>query len=251
MSEDFLLRASQAYRAGYKIVQGHRTAKNKNTPFALLDAANEEIGNHIFRTGHRTLGLSSALIGSGMVFDYQLYKSYMADIHDVAGEDKLLEVNLLRDGHVIEFMKGAYVYDEKVANSQTFGKQRTRWIGAQLYFLKHYFLEGVKKLITKGNIDFFDKCFQMALIPKLFLIAILGVLGLASLLWDIRPWWQLMAVHYLAMLISVPRSLYNKNLLQALFNIPKAVFALVGSILRINSKTASTFEVTEKGQDKD
>jgi len=33
---------------------------------ALLDGISEEINNNIFRKGHQTLGLSSALIGSGM-----------------------------------------------------------------------------------------------------------------------------------------------------------------------------------------
>ena len=251
MATDFLRRASETFRAGYRIIQGHRTAKNTNTPFAILDAANEEIGNHIFRKGHRVLGLSSALIGSGMVFDFMIYKNYMADILDVAGEDKLLELNLLRDGQVIEYLQGAYVYDEKVSNSQTFGKQRTRWIGAQLYFLKNYFFEGLKLLFTKGNLDYFDKCFQMALVPKVMMIALLGVLGFISWFWSaLLPWWQLMLLHYIAMLVSVPKKLYNRNLIAAIFNIPKAVFALIFSILRINKKTASTFEVTEKGQDK-
>ena len=251
MATDFLKKASATFRAGYPIIQGHRTAKNKNTPFALLDAANEEIGNHIFRKGHRVLGLSSALIGSAMVFDFELYKKYMADILDVAGEDKLLELNLLRDGQVIEYLQGAYVYDEKVSNSQTFGKQRTRWIGAQLYFLKNYFFDGLRLLVTRGNIDYFDKCFQMALVPKVMMIALLGFLGVVSWFWSaLLPWWQLMLVHYAAMLISVPKSLYNRDLVTAIFNIPKAVFTLIFSILRINKKTASTFEVTEKGQDK-
>jgi hypothetical protein len=49
-------------------VQGHRTAKNTNNSWAILDAISEEINNNIFRKGHRVLGLSSAIIGSGMAF---------------------------------------------------------------------------------------------------------------------------------------------------------------------------------------
>ena len=61
-------------------MQGHRVAKNHNTNLATLDAVSEEINNNIFRSGHRAIGLSSALIGSGMAFDYELIKSEMAKI---------------------------------------------------------------------------------------------------------------------------------------------------------------------------
>lgn len=54
-------------------VQTHRIAKNMNNDMALLDAVSEEINNTIFRLGHAKLGLSAALIGSGMAFRYDLF----------------------------------------------------------------------------------------------------------------------------------------------------------------------------------
>ncbi|MFA8437177.1 MAG: glycosyltransferase family 2 protein, partial [Marinifilaceae bacterium] len=78
------------------IIQTHRTAKNQNTPFAILDAISEEINNHVFRKGQRTIGLSAALIGSGMVFDYPLLKNLMTNITAIGGFDKELEVAILK-----------------------------------------------------------------------------------------------------------------------------------------------------------
>ena len=95
MANDFINQMNQAFNQGFIAVQGHRLAKNTNTHFAVLDALSEEINNHIFRRGHRVLGLSAALIGSGMAFDYQLYKSLMRQI-DSFGEDKELEHKLLQ-----------------------------------------------------------------------------------------------------------------------------------------------------------
>ncbi len=249
MAHFFLRKISDAFKSGYSIIQAHRTAKNKNTPMAILDAANEEIGNHIFRKGHRNMGLSSALIGSGMVFEYGLYKKYMSRITDTAGEDKLLEMLLLKDGHTIEFYENAFVYDEKVSTTRNFGKQRTRWLGAQWYFFKHFFFDGLKNLLLKGNVDYFDKCFQMALIPKVLLIGLLGIIGLVNFFtdWLTYNWVLLTSLYYAAMFVSVPIRLYNRDLLRAIAHIPVAIFALVGSILRINKKTATHFEVTEKG----
>ena len=53
----------------YDAIQCHRCAKNANNDVAVLDGASEEINNTIFRKAHNRLGLSSALIGSGMCFN--------------------------------------------------------------------------------------------------------------------------------------------------------------------------------------
>lgn len=248
MEKDFLKKADKAFRAGYKIIQGHRTAKNTDTVFSFLDAANEEIGNHIFRKGHRVLKLSSALIGSGMIFDYHLFKRYMEKIADVAGEDKLLEMMLLKDNQLIEYLPDAIVYDEKVASSKVFGKQRTRWIGAQLYFFRKHFIDGLKQLFAKGNINYFDKCFQMALIPKVILIGFLGAIALISLLIpEVSKKWIIITIaYYIAMIIAVPARMHGKNMFVAILHIPKAIFVLLLSILKINKQTAVRFEVTDK-----
>jgi len=74
METDFISKINNAFDNDFQIVQGHRVAKNTNTSFAILDAISEELNNHIFRKGHRALGLSSALIGSGMAFNYVVQK---------------------------------------------------------------------------------------------------------------------------------------------------------------------------------
>ncbi len=247
MAPDFLVKMNQAYNQGLKVIQGHRTAKNQNTSFALLDAINEEIGNSIFRKGHRVWGVSSALIGSGMAFDYEYFKKIMSDIEDVAGEDKLVELKVLKEKEPIEYIEDAYVYDEKVSNAQNFSKQRTRWVGVQIYFFKNYFWDGVKELFTKGNIDYFDKVFQMFLIPKVLLIGLMGFLGVLSIFTPLHEaWTNFMIIYFLSLLLAVPRRFYNKRLLVAVLNIPKAILFMVLGILKITKSTASKFEVTEK-----
>jgi len=75
MATDFLKKINAAFEYDFIAVQGHRTAKNTNNSWAVLDAISEEINNNIFRKGHRVLGLSSAIIGSGMAFRYDYFKS--------------------------------------------------------------------------------------------------------------------------------------------------------------------------------
>ena len=78
----------------YDAIQCHRCAKNANNDVAVLDGASEEINNTIFRKAHNRLGLSSALIGSGMCFSYKLFRENVFKL-STAGEDREMEALLL------------------------------------------------------------------------------------------------------------------------------------------------------------
>jgi cellulose synthase/poly-beta-1,6-N-acetylglucosamine synthase-like glycosyltransferase len=158
IADGFLHAVNNAFEQGYEAVQGHRTAKNTQTPFALLDACTEEINNHIFRRGHVAIGLPSALIGSGMAFDWKLFVSLLEDIGDTSGEDKELEFRIVRLRKKIAFLDGEYVYDEKVAKTDVFSQQRSRWLATQVEFFEKYFIEGQRKC-----------CFFQQSIPNLFI----------------------------------------------------------------------------------
>jgi cellulose synthase/poly-beta-1,6-N-acetylglucosamine synthase-like glycosyltransferase len=71
----------------------------------MLDAISEEISNNIYSKGHRAIGMSSRLAGSGMAFSYQLYKD--TSTIDSVAEDKELELNLLRRGYKFEYRDDA------------------------------------------------------------------------------------------------------------------------------------------------
>jgi len=236
MANDFISRINQAFSRGFIAVQGHRMAKNRNTSFAVLDSVSEEINNHIFRKGHRVLGLSSALIGSGMGFDYKLFKSYMAGI-DSFGEDKELEINLLRDNITIEYCENANVYDEKVQKSKTFVTQRTRWLANQFIYARENFGSSLVQLFRNHNFDFFDKVFQQLLPPRIFLLGFLIIFTLTSLIlqqfyfqW---LWIGLTAVCIMSLMISIPRPLYNLDTLKAVFSLPQGFFFMLLSLFRI------------------
>lgn len=105
----FLDRINNAFYSGCSALQTHRVAKNRNTSTAVLDAVSEEINNSIFRKGHTRLGFSSGLIGSGMAFDYELFKeSIMLAKH--VGVDKQLELILLKQNIYIEYLEDVYTY---------------------------------------------------------------------------------------------------------------------------------------------
>jgi cellulose synthase/poly-beta-1,6-N-acetylglucosamine synthase-like glycosyltransferase len=246
----FLHAVNNAFEQGYQAVQGHRTAKNFQTPFALLDACTEEINNHIFRRGHVAVGLPSALIGSGMAFDWNLFVELLTDIGDTSGEDKELEFRLVRLRKQVAFLDGEYVYDEKVAKTDVFSKQRSRWLATQVEFFEKYFIEGWVQLF-KGNVAFFNKVFQTYLFPRVMLVAVLGLwlvfcYFFASQLFLFSL--GLFIALAFSLLLGIPAKWYNKQLLMAFLQIPIAMISIVKASLNIG-KARKQFIHTPHGED--
>lgn len=235
IADGFLHAINNAFDQGYEAVQGHRTAKNTQTPFALLDACTEEINNHIFRRGHVAVGLPSALIGSGMAFDWKLFVSLLEDIGDTSGEDKELEFRLVRLRKKVAFLDGEYVYDEKVAKTDVFSQQRSRWLATQVEFFEKYFIEGWFQLF-KGNVAFFNKVFQTYLFPRVMLVGVLG-------LWLVFTFFfssqflnfsiGLFLALAIALMLGIPSKWYNKQLLKAFLQIPIALVSMLKAMLKI------------------
>jgi cellulose synthase/poly-beta-1,6-N-acetylglucosamine synthase-like glycosyltransferase len=237
MAEDFITKINRAFQTGYIAVQGHRVAKNMDTNFAILDAISEDINNHIFRKGSRIMGVSSAIIGSGMAFEYGFFKKMMADVHAIGGFDKEIDLKMCRDGITIEYLEDAYCYDEKVQKAEVFQNQRRRWLSAQLVYFKRFFFKSIVALFTKGNIDFFSKAFHTFLPPRILLLGFMGMIFLISLIFYPAPmailWIKLFALVVITFIISIPRKFYNKKTLGAIISLPKGFFLMFLSLIKV------------------
>ncbi len=237
MEKDFLAKLNDAFSYPYQAIQAHRIAKNLNTNFAILDAISEEINNNIFRKGHRKIGLSSALIGSAMAFRYDFFKDLMADVEVVGGFDKELELRLLYDNHIIHYLDDAYVLDEKVQNVKVFSRQRRRWLSAQFHYFGKHFLPAIKALISKGNIDYFNKAFQYVQLPRILLLGLLILISFVSLF--INPllltiiWLSAALLIIAALLFATPLRFYNLKTLKALLALPVGFAFMFLSLLSI------------------
>lgn len=235
MTQGFLHAVNDAYEQGYQVIQGHRTAKDFKTPFALLDACTEEINNNIFRRGHVAVGLPSALIGSGMAFDWNLFVNYLKDIGDTSGEDKELEFRIIRDKKDVAFLDKKYVLDEKVAKTDVFSQQRSRWLAMQVEFLEKYFIEGWFQLF-KGNIAFFNKVFQTYLFPRVMLVAVMVLWLIVSFVFSsehLNYSIGLFLALAFSLLLSIPSKWYNKQLLMAFLQIPGAIISMLKAMFKI------------------
>ncbi len=237
MEEGFIRKLNNGLSNGFFGVQGHRVAKNLNTSVAILDAASEEINNHIFRRANRALGLSSSLIGSGMAFDYKEFKKIMSGIEAIGGFDKELELYMTKNRLVIDYIEDAFVYDEKVQSFDNFSNQRKRWLSAQFLYLRRSFGSAVKHLFVNGNIDFFNRSFQHIFLPRVLLLGSLSLFFMLSLIIDRSVytliWTGLFTTICLTLLLAVPRKMYNMQTLNAILYLPKGVWLMFKALLSI------------------
>ncbi|NLI35057.1 MAG: glycosyltransferase [Bacteroidales bacterium] len=219
---NFLSEINKMRVSGAKAIQVHRRGIINDSPIALLDDVSEEINNGIFRKGHQTLGLSSALTGSGMAFDYTWFKSNIGKANS-AGEDKELEIMLLNQRIQILYSDKLYVFDKKTDKQATISKQRKRWMASQ-YSLVLTSIPYLGKALFSLNISYADKIIQWILPPRLIQLALIFGITLVMLIFlnfsHSEKWLYLSLAQILAMLISIPSHCWNKKLIFSLTQAP-------------------------------
>ena len=210
---EFLERVNDAYEtSGTKVIQMHRMSRNRDTSMARLDTIFEEINNSIFRRGHNAIGLSASLNGSGMVYDFEWFKSHIMKVKTV-GEDKELEAMILREGIFIDYFENIHVYDEKTRGSRDFNSQRGRWAATQLHALVDN-LRYLPSAVLNHRYDLVDKLIQWIMVPRTILMSIILVMGilLPFIYFSLAiKWWVAGAVVMFAFSLATPDHLVDEN----------------------------------------
>ncbi|MDP9042060.1 MAG: glycosyltransferase family 2 protein, partial [Bacteroidota bacterium] len=224
----------------------HRTAKNKNSEVALLDAMSEEININLFRRGPAVAGLSAAPIGSGMAFKTGLIRDIFSsrEFLESPGEDREIDMQLMRRKIKMEFLDDALVYDEKVSTARVFEKQRVRWLEAQVSHVRRFFDTDMKK--AQKTVLFFNKFFQNLLLPRVLTVMVFIVVAILLLVqyflqfYLLAPsaliWVAMMVLYLLTLLISIPRIFYNAKTLRALTRLPLLMYAMMRAVLQMKKK---------------
>ena len=243
----FLEQLNTECAKGYKAIQCHRCAKNNDNDIAVLDGVSEEINNTIFRKAHNRIGLSSALIGSGMCSNFQWFKENVYKL-TTAGEDRELEALLLQQKVYIKYEPDIHVFDEKVSNKDNFQKQRLRWMTAQIQSLFRM-LPYIPKAILTFNLDFIDKTIQQALIPRSMLVVLIFAMSLLMTLvsktWCIK-WWCLFLAVCIALYIATPKQLRRHSVFGKILSLPTLVWKMILNILKIDRKNTDFIHTTHE-----
>jgi cellulose synthase/poly-beta-1,6-N-acetylglucosamine synthase-like glycosyltransferase len=175
------------FQKGYRVVQSDFKAKNTETPIALMDAVGDLYNFFVDREMRMELGFSSAIWGAGIAFERKLYEG-ISYLDNLGGFDKKLQIHLATAVEKIAFAKEAVLYDEKIVDAAALQRQRTRWISAQMKYMRQnlkFFLRALFKL------DFNRIYFGFANIrPPLFMTIGTAILFMiVDLFW--RPWLSL------------------------------------------------------------
>lgn len=209
----FLEQVNDAFEnAGTKAIVTHRLPKNLDTTSARLDAIFEEINTSIFRRGHITIGLSAAISGSGVVFEYDWFKRNIMRVR-TEDEAKELEALLLRQRIFLDYYDDIYVYDEKSRRTSDFSRRRRRWAIAQYRNLLRNILH-LPSAILNRHYDYADKIIQWLLIPRLATVAI--ILAMSIVLPFIYftlviKWWIVGTILGFSFCFATPNHLVDNN----------------------------------------
>jgi cellulose synthase/poly-beta-1,6-N-acetylglucosamine synthase-like glycosyltransferase len=245
MMPGFLEKINTAFQKGVKCVQGHRTAKNRNTSIAVLDGISEEMNNHLFRKSQRAIGLSSSLIGSGMAFEFptllRIYNKH--GILDNPACDREVDFEMMKAGITIEYLQDAVVLDEKVSRQDVFENQRRRWLESQLSHLKLFFSKNER--VHRKSKDYWNKLFINLIPPRIFFIVIFLLIFVICFLQyfthsditgiKIRCWSLLFAAYVVAMIAAIPSSFMKLSTVAAFFHFPSLLITYLRAAFTVKS----------------
>jgi cellulose synthase/poly-beta-1,6-N-acetylglucosamine synthase-like glycosyltransferase len=233
---EYINQLNLSFQQGYIAVQGVRKAKNLDTIYACLDAV-QDIYYHFYdREVLFGIGSSCTLAGSGMAFATQLYRDCLEHLDITgAGFDKVLQIEILKQGHRIAFAKNAIVYDEKTSHPEQLVKQRARWFNTSFRYAKL----GLN-LMLRGLFHLNWSQFMFGLMflrPPLFLIVLSSfVLMVANLFVSatlVYGWLVAFALFAAAVLIALVLSKAEKRIYRSLAGIPVFVFYQILSLFKV------------------
>lgn len=241
---EFLKETNKYLTNDFVAVQGKRKAKNLNTNNACLDSANETYYNFTDREFNFLFWSSSALAGSGMTFEVEVYKESLSDKNIVGGFDKILQYEVVNSGKRIAFAHKAVVYDEKVADSKQVVKQRTRWINS---WFKYAYM-GVK-LFFKGILTFnFNKAiFSLMLLRAPLFIVVLGGVIFSVPAFIINPYLSVLLlisvfVFVVSFMVIMRISRVDRRIWKSMYSIPLFILYQLLSLFKIKKANKSFLE---------
>ena len=238
-----------------KLIEG-KDGKGGIDPSAILattftvKAANElkeRIRGKLLEMGRPEMAqkVSSALIGSGMCFSYLWFSRHVGHLSS-AVEDRELEALLMRQGIYIHYAEDIYVMDEKVSSSDNFQRQRLRWMTGQIQTLL-LMLPHVPKAMLQGNINYLDKTFQQALIPRslllVFIVLFSAIMLVAAPARSVK-WLMLLGLLVVTLLVAIPRRMRNRELLVRALAFPRLAWHMVSNLLHIDTSNKEFLHTT-------
>ena len=183
-----------------------------------------------------------------MAFNYQWFYRNVKNLK-TAGEDKELEILLLKQRIFIEFLDHVYVYDEKTQDEKSFYKQRRRWLATQFAQWGRVFKDLPSAIFT-GNIDYSDKLIQWLLPPRLILFGGIIIMGMLAQIidWPLAlKWWGLFIIIGITLCLGIPNKMVDDEFKKSINKLPVLFFIMVINLFRLRGANKK-FIHTQKTQ---
>lgn len=210
---EFLEQLNEAYEsAGTRAIVTHRMPRNRDTSSARLSNIFEEINNSVFRRGHIALGLSSALMDSGVAYEFNWYKKHIMKVRGTA-EDKELEAMLIHQQIYVDYFDQVYIFSENKREVEDFNRQRRHWVIEQ-------FKTGIRNIrylpaaLFNRQYDWADKIIQWMILPRsiLFPIVFIMCLVLPFIYFTLAmKWWIVTVIWGFSLAFATPNVLVDKH----------------------------------------
>lgn len=242
---EFLHQMNDAYEsAGTKAIQTHKLSLNRDTVTARLSAVFEEINNSIFRRGHISVGLPTAMQSSGNAFDFNWLKEYLQYAKPYWA-DKELEATLTRQHIYIDYFDNIFVYGEKSREADDFNRQHLGWILAQwkTIFRNIRFLPAA---IMNRHYYLLDKLIQWMLIPRMIMMLVIIVMCIIVpfiYMTAALKWWALFAIVVLIFAIATPNYLVDEKWNRTFFLVPLVLLSSVLNKFSLGRKILSKIDL--------
>ena len=245
VESEFLQQMNDAYEsAGTKAILAHKVSLNRDTVTARLSAVFEEINNSIFRRGHISLGLPAAMHSSGMVFDFEWFKSYL-QVAKPSWADKELEAMLTRQHIYIDYFDNIFVYGEKSREADDFNRQHRNWIWAQF----KTFIRNVRYLPTalmNRHYYLLDKLIQWMLIPRMIMMLIIMAMCVIVpfiYMTAALKWWILFGIVVLIFALATPNYLVDEKWDRTFFMVPIVLLSSIFNKFSLGRKLLNKFDL--------
>lgn len=253
LDKSFLSVMNRRFNEGYRAVQGRRRPINLDTRAACFDHIAEATNDQMWRAAKAAIGLSAEISGSGMAFDFGLYKEAISTV-DLQSpvHDKTFLLELIKRRVHVFFEPEALLYEEKTASYQAISQQRTRWIGGQFYLCRKNFLPLLRLAKRQHRFEPVDYALTLAKIPRsLHVLGIAGwfcfaaVFAGASLV-SARHWFYYGMCYGLCIVLQLLLDSAPWPVFRALFSAPFFILSMMKStLLSLVRRDKSEFVHTE------
>ena len=225
---------NNAYYSGCDAIQAHRMTENLTTSIAVLNATSEEINNNLFRKAHTRMGFSSALIGSAMAFDFEMFHGLAPKLK---GSDisKAMETALLQENIFTEYMEEVVCYSKKEENTDGYEAQRMGWLRSQ-YSSTIFALKKLPLALLQGEWDYSNKLFQWLIPSRFLLIVYILICAIVTSILDWAlcfKWYALLIVIGITFLMALPEGEINKRFKRAVWANGMTIISIILLLLRV------------------